>query len=263
MITRRRVVVLSAKGVAALMASAPFLGGCAGARSPKSTDTGVVGQDTGDVYASGTGGTTSSTGSETSTSGPIDWDTFLVQLSVLADTQFSSGWDQEAYVEEVRALMNLLDLDDDKFQSLYDGYADAAGNFPELNTVHEKLAFEVATVEFDPGDTIPLHNHPDMTGVILCLSGQVEIDSFDLLDELSDRGGLLMQRTSLATVGPGDFSTLTGERGNIHGLVATQFTELLDVFTPPYDAARLTRYRWYERSEEPYEGDDVFEVWET
>ena len=263
MITRRRVVVLSAKGVAALMASAPFLEGCAGGRSPMSDDTASEGVDTGDASSSSGLTGSSSSSSQTSPSGPIDWDAFLVQLSVLADTQFSSGWDHEAYVDEVRALMSLLDLDDDQFQSLYDGYADAAGNFPELNTVHEKLAFEVATVEFEPGDTIPLHNHPDMTGVIFCLSGQVEIDSFDLLDALSDRGSLLMQRTALATVVPGEFSTLTGERGNIHGLVATEYTELLDVFTPPYDAERLTRYRWYERAEEPYEGDDVFEVWET
>ena len=42
-----------------------------------------------------------------------------------------------------------------------------------------------------------------------------------------------------------------------------QYTELLDVFTPPYDGERLTRYRWYDREAEPYSGDDVFEAWET
>ena len=255
MITRRRVVTLSAKGVAALMASAPFLNGCAGARATKASDTALGGSDTAVPMGTLTSGTTSTA--------PVDWDTFLARLAALADTQFEKGWDQELYVEEVKALMGLLDLEDAYFQSLYDGYADAAGNFPELNTIHEKIAFEVATVEFEPGDTIRLHNHPDMTGVILCLSGEVEVDSFDLLDEVSDSGRLLIQRTELASVKAGEFSTLTGARGNIHGLVAVQYTELLDVFTPPYDGERLTRYRWYDREAEPYSGDDVFEAWET
>ena len=57
--------------------------------------------------------------------------------------------------------------------------------------------------------------------------------------------------------------TEVNARANIHALVATQYTELLDVFTPPYDDERLTRYRWYERASEPIDGGSVFEAWET
>ena len=193
----------------------------------------------------------------------LDWDGFIEALSEMAEAQFSDTWDQSAYVEEVAALMKLLDLEDTHFQTLYDGYVEVLGSFPELATVHEGGHFEVATLEFDAGDTIPLHNHPDMTGVILCLSGETQVEGFNLLEGESEDGNLLLERIDQLTLTPGDHCTLTAERGNIHSLVATQFTQLLDVFTPPYDAEKLTRYRWYERSLLPYEGEDVFEAWEV
>ena len=121
----------------------------------------------------------------------------------------------------------------------------------------------VVTIEFDPGDEIPLHNHPDMTGVILCLSGKVDIQAFNLLEERSEDGRLLIERVDQVDLQPGQFASLTADRGNIHGLVAVEFTELLDVFTPPYDAERLERYRWYERSDDPVEGTNIFAAWET
>jgi cysteamine dioxygenase len=192
----------------------------------------------------------------------IDWDTFIADLAVLAEKQFSPEWNQDTYVDEVGALMQLLDLDDSKFQALYDGYATAASLFPDLNTVHEGGYFEVATLEFDPGDTIDLHNHPDMTGVILCLSGMLQVEAFDLLDEISDSGQLLIKRVVNREVEPGEYCTLTATHGNIHTVSAPVFTQLLDVFTPPYNDERLTRYRWYERAQTPYSGEDIFEAWE-
>ena len=60
---------------------------------------------------------------------------------------------------------------------------------------------------------------------------------------------------------PGDFSTLTADRGNIHALVADEYTELLDVFTPTYQTVMPERMRWYERSAKPIDGTDVFEAW--
>ncbi len=250
MISRRRVVVMSAKGVAALMATVSALPAChkqgapnSGGGDPVHTD---LDGDTGSADAAPQG---------------IDWETFIVALAELAEDQFSPDWDQDSYVEEVQALMELLEWDDAHFDALYDGYASSRGDFPELNTAHEGGHFEVATIEFEAGDSIPLHNHPDMTGVIQCLSGAVRVEAFDLLDEPAASGNLRIKRVVNTTLRAGQFSTLTSARGNIHSLVAEEFTELLDVFTPPYDDERLTRYRWYERAAESTEGGDVFEAW--
>ncbi len=306
MLNRRTSIILSAKGLAALMAAMPYLTGCAPEDGPSDAGgaegaggvegTGGRGTDAGGPMgmgdASGFGGEAPGGGSqapfegmdsasstpvdagtspdasgalppvEPGPSAPVDWDTFLTDLETLARTQFSDDWDQESYVEEVKALMRLLDLEDDQLTALYADYVNANRDFPELLTVHDGGFFEVATLQFEPGEHIPLHNHPDMTGVIFCLSGRIDIEAFDLLDETSDDGNLLLRRVEEVSLVPGAFATLTASRGNIHALTAREFTELLDVFTPPYDDARIARYRWYDRAPETYDGDAVYEAWE-
>jgi predicted metal-dependent enzyme (double-stranded beta helix superfamily) len=309
MLTRRHSILLTVKGLAALVASGSFLSGCgdgvSASPSPSGDGAGGAGDagaqptmDAGmaggriedtlrartspDTTSGGPGRVEDAAGEErrgedalsrsddagpveagNAADAPMDWASFIVALSALADAQFSNDWEQADYVEEVAALMKLLDLDDAYFQTLYDGYVEVLGTFPELATVHEGGHFEVATLEFDAGDEIPLHNHPDMTGVILCLTGKMNVEGFDLLDELSPDGNLLLERVENLTLVAGDHCTLTADRGNIHSVVALEFTQLLDVFTPPYDDEKLLRYRWYERDLSPYEGEDIFEAWET
>ena len=193
----------------------------------------------------------------------MDWPGFVQALSVLAEKQFFADWNQATYVEEVMSLMRLIDLDDAKFDEVYDGYVRARGAFPEIQSVHDGGHFKVASLEFEPGDEIRLHNHPDMTGVILCLSGSLELEAFNLMDRQSASGNLLLEQVLHTRLTPGKFATLTATHGNIHGLVATEYTALLDVFTPPYDKERLKRYRWYRRADTPLDGGTLFEAWET
>ena len=47
-----------------------------------------------------------------------------------------------------------------------------------------------------------------------------------------------------------------------HALEATEWCELIDVFTPPYTDDRADDYRRYGRSSEPVEGDDIYAAWE-
>ena len=245
MLSRRLAIQLSAKGVVGLMAAAPVLGGCL--RKPRGPSSGKSGSESKGAVPN---------------LGAIDWNGFIEELANLAEKQFSGSWDQEDHVVDVEALMSLLDLDDRRFAQIYDGYVDAMGLFPEISSAHDGGSFSVATLEFDAGDEIALHNHPDMTGVILCLSGAVEIESFDLLPDRGPDGKLRLQQVDQLRLKAGEFSTLTAVRGNIHGLVATEFSELLDVFTPPYAGDRKKRFKWYERAADPMPGTKIFEAWE-
>lgn len=245
MITRRTSIALTAKGVAALMALGPQLAAC---RAPGLRQ----------VHRS-----TQATKTPSSGRGGLDWESFIQRVAELAQRQFSADWSQEAHVQEVTALMRMLNLKDDAFDRLYEGYTKATGSFPQIKAVHAQQEFKVVTVEFKPGDAIPLHNHPDMTGVIFCLAGTVQIEAFDLLTEASPSGKLKIKRCADQLLKPGEFSTLTAARGNIHALQATEHTELLDIFTPPYDPERFTRYRVYQRSEAPIEDGDVYEAWQN
>ena len=140
---------LTIHGVAALLASAPHLAGCSSRKTTLSAP--KPGQRAGTADSS------------------LGWLPFVEALSTMARAQFDPEWNQEEYVKEVIALMRRLDLEDVAFDSFYDDYVSAKGLFPEISSVHEGGHFAVATLEFDAGDRIRLHNHPDMTGVIFCL----------------------------------------------------------------------------------------------
>ncbi|MEE2645492.1 MAG: hypothetical protein VYD19_11215 [Myxococcota bacterium] len=274
MLTRRDSIRLTAKGLAALMAAGPFLGGCSqeeqNQQALSASEIGGTQAQAVDLGERGAGAPILSSDMRQEgmadmaqlPAAPLSWRSFIDELAVLAEQQFSPTWDQESYVEEVAALMTLLRLDDEDFQALYDGYATAGELFPELQTVHDGGYFEVASLEFDPGDEIGLHNHPDMTGVILCLSGRIDVEAFNLQEGESESGALLLERVVQRRLEAGDYCTLTASQGNIHSLRAQSFTQLLDVFTPPYDSERLTRYRWYDRATEAYDGGELFEAWE-
>ena len=192
----------------------------------------------------------------------LNWATFLDRVAQLADAQFRPTWDQEAHVAHVAQLMELLDLSDPAIIEAYSHYADEIRGFPELSDVYEEPDFKLSTLEFEPGEVIELHDHPDMTGVILCVSGEVEIEHFDELDEISADGNPLVKRCQRVVLTDGMNATLTASRGNIHTLRAIRFTQLLDVFTPPYNEDRITRSRWFQRADDEYEGrPDVYEAW--
>ena len=183
----------------------------------------------------------------------------------MAADQNNAEWNTEVHVNKVADLLTQLDLETQVLVDTLSAYSNGNTHFPEIKTIHKDIAFEVATLQFEPQEEIELHNHPDMTGVIFCLKGKLDIEGFNLLDEKSANGKLLIQQVENIRVSDGDIATLTPERSNIHYLKAQEFTELLDVFTPPYSAGdRRARYRWYKRSEKPVRGrPDVYEAWET
>ena len=161
MMSRRHALGLTVHGVAALLASAPKLVGC-GSRKPV-TEAGI----------------TPPRGTQTNPSS-LEWLDFVSSLSSMAHAQYAPDWNQERYVEDVIDLMRQLNLSDAIVEGFYDDYVNAKGLFPEISSVHEGGHFAVATLEFDAGDRIRLHNHPDMTGVILCIKGSVDVEAFDL-----------------------------------------------------------------------------------
>lgn len=191
---------------------------------------------------------------------PLDWTGFLDALADMAQDQYGAGWNHEDYVRAVSELMLRVDPQTRALADALSDYRDRFPGFPEITTLHEEIDFEVSVLQFEAGERIDLHNHPDMTGVIRCLSGDVSIESYDLV-----AGPVLLARLrETVRLTEGDTATLTPTRGNIHALEAHAFTELLDVFTPPYAGDRLQRYRWYGRAAEPTEpGGDVYQIWET
>jgi hypothetical protein len=59
----------------------------------------------------------------------------------------------------------------------------------------------------------------------------------------------LLQLGQRETLRKGDLSVLTEEVGNIHNVMPTQFSQVLDIFTPAYNEENEKAARWYQTDE--------------
>ena len=222
-ITRRDLVVLSAQGFFALVATLPLLGCMStGKRAERLAER-------------------------------RNWEQFLEQVRRLAEEQFAPPWDQTSYTQRVLVLMKELDLTDHHVLAVMSRYRDAHKNFPEINALHHEQSFMVSLLEFEPGEKIELHDHPDMTGCILCSEGEIQVQNYTLGERQSERGRPLIRAVSDVTMTPGSTGALSSTVANIHALQAVTFTRLIDVFTPPYNDDRSRRSRWFQREPQPYQ----------
>ena len=194
----------------------------------------------------------------------VSWERFLELCHELARLQENPEWDQARYTQDVQGLVRRLRLDDPKIAEFIANYHDKTEDFPEIRTMYYKQDFMVAMLEFEEGEVIPLHDHPDMTGVIFCTGGQTEIDHFDRLADAAPNGNPLLQKGPSIVMTAGNTAALTANRNNIHGLRATRFTRMIDVFTPPYDQDRVERSRYYTLDDSALGGEPgVFEAEES
>ncbi|MCY3883326.1 MAG: hypothetical protein OXG24_00230 [Gammaproteobacteria bacterium] len=191
----------------------------------------------------------------------IQWDQFIDACRELSEAQYQEGWDQEAHTKEVESLLERLRLTEEQRDKFLSKYENRIPDFPEIGHLHYERRFMISLVEFEKGDVIPLHDHPDMTGVVLCIEGRVDVQHFDKLEETSNSNRPLLQEERTVQMKPGDIATLTTERGNIHTLQALEFSRMIDVFTPPYDQDRASRALYYKIESSTYEGrEGVYEV---
>lgn len=157
---------------------------------------------------------------------------------------------QEAYVERVEHLLHQLDYRDPDIRARALSSSTHKA-FPTFDAIEKSATIEAQLLSFDPGASIGAHDHPQMTGVMACLSGHVAVETYELLTIDSARRVATLRRCGAATLRPGKTSTLTATRGNVHQLVARNGCELIDIFTPPYTPYRTHATRWYELANDP------------
>lgn len=189
----------------------------------------------------------------------VNWEDFLQHCSELSTVQFDTAWDQDEYTLKIEKILQKLHVQDAHIQGFVEDYQNRNPYFPEIRALHHEAQFEVSLIEFAKDELIPLHDHPDMTGVILCVEGRVKVEHYDKLEETSDNKRPLLQRERSLVMSNGDSAILTATRGNIHSLHAEKFTRMIDVFTPPYNRDRVMCSRYYKLDDQPYQNRaDVF-----
>ena len=196
--------------------------------------------------------------------GSINWDAFLSAIEVEAKKQHLDSWNEVDYVKKAAAIAARLDLKDPMLEKAFrmtkeKGVGNGRVDFSRLEKV---VDYQVSLVQFEKGEEIKHHDHPEMTGVLLCATGEVEVWNYDLFAEKKNKKDVLLKQTSHDLLAKGKVSTLTSKERNIHRVAAREFTQLVDVFAPPYDKKRIADSTWYNVDTEGYKGrgDGLFEA---
>ncbi len=176
----------------------------------------------------------------------LDWQRFVDQINQIARTQHEKSWDQAQYLTKVRDILLGCRISDDHVQKIIQNYKNAHRNFPEIRDMHRTTEVQVCLLEFEPNERIALHDHPDMTGCIRCIEGEVRICNFTEIGPGDKANHIKLTLDSDVTMVPGSTGALTSTTANLHDLHAKKFTRLIDVFTPPYNKDRSKRSRWFD-----------------
>jgi hypothetical protein len=125
-------------------------------------------------------------------------------------------------------------------------------NRVDFEPLEKQRNFHVTLLQFEKEEEISHHDHPEMTGVILCASGEIETWNYDLLGEKPDHKHVLLKETNHEILKKTSVSSLTSKARNIHRLKAKKLTQLVDIFAPPYNRDRIQKSSWYEVDPDPF-----------
>ena len=194
--------------------------------------------------------------------GAINWDAFLEAIAREADRQHLDDWNEHAYVKRAEAVCRRLNMQDPELEAAFVRAQQGIGNgridFYDLEKRHN---FQVNLLQFEPGEAIRHHDHPGMTGVLLCATGSLATENYDLLKRRKNNGSFLLKQSGSEVLEKGMVSSLTSKERNIHRVSANRFCQIVDLFPPPYDQKRIRDSRWFDVDKEPFGSyKNVFEA---
>lgn len=192
----------------------------------------------------------------------MHWEAFLEAVAKEAAKQHLDRWNEEEYLKKIARLTSSLYLEDPVIsQAMEKVSARLKKGWVDFHDLEKNLDFAVCLLQFDVNEVIRPHNHPGMTGMILCASGEIHAQNYDMFKTIEEKevdgeltGKYLLHQSLDCTLVKGDVSTLTSQARNIHTLKAKKVTQLIDIFTPPYNKERSEKSCWYELDEAPVAG---------
>lgn len=192
----------------------------------------------------------------------LNWDAFLERLSQLAKTQHDLPWNQKRYTRQVKKLLLQCNFPEfENVKEVFDNYEDKRENWFEAERLHHEIDFQVSLFQFEKGEYIPHHDHPNMTGVLNVVSGNLLTRNFNFAEKLDETREVtyknghkaklqkcVIKEVENEILKSSDVGILTADEGNIHSIMPNEFSQMVDVFTPAYH--ENTKANWYQVDEE-------------
>jgi hypothetical protein len=198
----------------------------------------------------------------------FNWDEFISYISRLAADQHHSNWNEQNYLVQASNLMTKLNwLSFPPVKLGLEKYYDHKKGWFEHDMLHQTFDFQVSLLQFEPEENIPLHDHPEMCGIIYALEGEVLIRNYNFngmtaKERILERNNkkileqfCLIEKDKEELLTQGGTSILGSTVGNIHELFPSKPTQLIDIFTPAYNETNTAQSRWYQKEE--YASDEI------
>ena len=189
--------------------------------------------------------------------GTLNWEAFLEYVDREARGQYGRSWNQIRYVQEIEALAHTLSFADSGLRHALGSTRAPGSAVPQFTDLERRITFQVTLISFEKGQVLPLHDHPRMTGVMTCADGTIDVRRFNLVATDTGNGFCTLRDEGVARLTAGYTSWLTADMHNIHGLKAQSFSQVIDIFTPPYDSTRIKESRWFRLNQPVTPGKDV------
>jgi len=192
------------------------------------------------------------------TAGRLNWDEFVHKLELTARAQHNALWDKDSYVGSVARLLGRLDPLDPALQLMTSQHRNQGFVKPDFAELLKTTDVQISLITFGKGEWLPHHDHPSMTGVLTCATGALLVDSYDRVQapELAGPSTIVLKKLESNVITPGNISTLTDKRRNVHSVRALSFTQVIDIFTPPYNSERTSSTGWYRVANRPIQGHE-------
>jgi len=187
----------------------------------------------------------------------LNWDAFLDYIDRAARGQYGRYWNQSQYVQEINKLAQSLNFADPRLQQALESARAVWSATPQFTDLERRVAFQVTLITFENGQVLPLHDHPRMTGVMTCAKGMIDVRRFNLVATDTGHSSCTLRDEGVVRLVPGSTSWLTADVDNIHGLKAQSFSQIIDIFTPPYDSIRIKESKWFRVNHPVRAGSEV------
>lgn len=188
--------------------------------------------------------------------GLLNWDEFVEKLERAARVQHNPAWNRTSYVGSVACFLAKLNPLDATLRQAITLLGSPVFTRPHFAELRKTTDVQISLITFDKGEWLPHHDHPSMTGVLTCASGELQVGSYDRVQapEVAGSSTILLKKLGSDLITPGKISTLTDTRRNIHYVKAQSFTQVIDIFTPPYNTERTNKTNWYRVEPRPVNG---------
>jgi hypothetical protein len=159
------------------------------------------------------------------------------RVVIEAEAAARRGW-SDADVAALAASTRTLRVDEAGLQRVLSLPIDDHG-FRE-DALATDPAFHASVFGLKAGETIPLHDHPELDVITKVLRGRIRVRTFEWIDAAS----LIAHKCGEVVIGDADDAlVLRKSPGTLHVVTAIEATAFLDLFAPYYDEmTRPCRY---------------------